>query len=240
MQHNAASLTMRRAAQFENVVDRAEAFVGSLGLHHYAYMMTRLPDHVSGRPEDTLRTNYPDEWALRYVDKSYRFYDPVVQLGGHSRLPFRWGHGGFLKSFPKMQRRVFHEAKEFGITEGYCVPAAGPDGEVGLFAICAETRHEIDDAVGAAAGDIQMFAVRFHDELMRTVQGWRRESAVTLSPRERECLLWTSAGMTTEDIAAKLSLSDSAVNYHLGNASRKLGACNKHHAAILALQAKLL
>lgn len=233
-----AALLERRASA--SVLETAEAFVQSLSLQHYAYMMTRLPHGVAGRPEDTLKTNYPQEWAGRYVDKCYRFYDPVVQLGSRSRLPFRWGHGSFLKRFPKLQRRVFYEAKEFGITEGYCVPIAGPDGDIGLFAVCAATRGEIDEAVAAAAADIQMFAVRFHDEITRTVRNWRDDVEVTLSPRERECLLETSAGMTTEDIGTKLGLSDSAVNYHLGNASRKLGACNKHHAAILAMQARLL
>jgi DNA-binding CsgD family transcriptional regulator len=233
-----AAFLERRASG--SALETADAFVPSLGLRHYAYMMTRLPDGAAIRPEDTLQTNYPQEWAGRYVDRCYRLYDPVVQLGSRSRLPFRWGHGSFLKRFPKLQRRVFHEAKEFGITEGYCVSVAGPDGDVGLFAVCAPTRVEIDDAVEGAASDIEMFAVGVHDQIMRMVRNSRSDIAVTLSPRERECLLWTSAGITTEDIGTRLGLSDSAVNYHLGRASRKLGACNKYHAAILAMQARLL
>jgi len=47
-------------------------------------------------------------------------------------------------------------------------------------------------------------------------------------------------GLKTEHIAVRLKLSESAVNYHLGNASRKLGAYNKHHAAIIALREGLL
>ena len=237
--HGSAALLERRASG-GHALETADAFVRSLGLENYAYLMARMPYGAPGRPEDTFRTNYPDEWVSRYVERCYRLYDPVVALSGRSRLPFRWGHGGFLKNFPKLQRKVFYEAKEFGITEGYCVPIAGPDGEIGLFAVCAATRGEIDEAVGHAAADIQMFAVRFHDEIVRSVKGSRQDVATTLSPRERECLLWTSAGMTTEDIGTKLGLSDSAVNYHLGNASRKLGAINKHHAAILAIQARLL
>lgn len=238
--HADAALLSRHAGSPGSALLGANAFTRSLGLPHFAYMTVRLPVGAIGTPEETLRTSYPGEWIERYIEKSYRFYDPVVDLGTRSRLAFRWGHGEFLKPFRKAQRRVFHEAKEFGVTEGYCVPVAGPDGDVGLFGVCAPTRQQLDGAVDAAAADIQMFAVRFHDEMIRSLRGRRGGGEVTLSPRERECLLWTSSGMTTEGIAGKLGLSPSAVNYHLGNASRKLGACNKHHAAILALQAKLL
>lgn len=217
----------------------AAPFVRSLGLEHYAYMAIRLPEGATCTPEDTLRTSYPSAWASRYVDRAYRLYDPVVAIGSRSRLPFHWGHGGFLRPFTKAQQLIFHEAKEFHITEGYCVPIAGPRGDLGLFAIAAPHRREIDDAVAVAAGDIQLFAVQLCDEIMCGITV-TPQSRSELSNRERECLLWTSEGLKTEHIAVRLKLSESAVNYHLGNASRKLGAYNKHHAAIIALREGLL
>lgn len=216
------------------------AFVRGLGLEHYAYMAVKLPRGVGGVPEDTLRSNYPEAWITRYLERGYRLYDPVVVSGAKSRVPFRWGHGGYLNRFNKAERLVFHEAREFDITEGYCVPVAGPAGDVGIFSVAAATRAELDDVVEEAAPAIQMFVVQLFDEVMRGLQGGEESDEHPLSNRERECLLWTSEGLTTERVAERIKLSESAVNYHLGNASRKLGAYNKHHAAIIALRERLI
>lgn len=211
-----------------------------LGLEHYAYMAVKLPRGVSGSPEDTLRSNYPAAWITRYLERGYRFYDPVVVSGAASRVPFRWGQGAFMSRFNKAERLVFHEAREFDITEGYCVPVAGPAGDIGLFSVAAATRAELDDVVDEAAPAIQLFVVQLFDEVIRGLQAVEETSERPLSNRERECLLWTSEGMTTERVAERVKLSESAVNYHLGNASRKLGAYNKHHAAIIALRERLI
>jgi DNA-binding CsgD family transcriptional regulator len=216
------------------------AFVRSLGLEYYAYMAVKLPKGVACAPEDTLRTNYPEAWVRRYLERGYRFYDPVVVSGAASRVPFRWGHGGFLSRYTKAQRLVFHEAREFDITEGYCVPVAGPEGDIGLFSVAAASRAELEDVVEESAPAIQLFVVQLFDEMMRGLVGGAQSGERPLSNRERECLLWTSEGLTTERVAQRVKLSESAVNYHLGNASRKLGAYNKHHAAIIALRERLL
>ena len=216
------------------------AFVRSLGLEYYAYMAVKLPKGVACAPEDTLRTNYPEAWISRYLERGYRFYDPVVVSGAASRVPFRWGHGGFLSRYTKAQRLVFHEAREFDITEGYCVPVAGPEGDIGLFSVAAASRAELEDVVEESAPAIQLYVVQLFDEVMRGLVGGGQSGERPLSNRERECLLWTSEGLTTERVAQRVKLSELAVNYHLGNASRKLGAYNKHHAAIIALRERLL
>ena len=219
---------------------RVESFVQGLGLKHFAYGAIRLPDGATCTWEETLRSNYPDAWIGRYLERSYRFYDPVVVTGVRSRAPFRWGHGGFLDRFSKAERLVFHEAREYAITEGYCIPVTGPSGDIGLFSVAAASRAEIDEVVEDRAAELQLFVVQLFDELMRSIERAARTKPRPLSNRERECLLWTSEGLTTERIAAQVRLSESAVNYHLGNASRKLGAYNKHHAAIIALRDRLI
>ena len=65
----------------------------------------------------------------------------------------------------------------------------------------------------------------------------RREAtaaADTLSLREIECLGWAARGKTEEDIGTILGRSRETVHFHLGNASRKLGASNRTHAVAIA------
>ena len=45
-----------------------------------------------------------------------------------------------------------------------------------------------------------------------------------LSDRERDCLAWASAGLSTKEIADRLTLSDATVNAYFASSKRKLGA----------------
>lgn len=61
-----------------------------------------------------------------------------------------------------------------------------------------------------------------------------------LSPRELEIVKLTAAGLTNQEIAKVLYLSDSTVKAHLEEARRKLGARNRTHLVALAYRVGIL
>jgi DNA-binding CsgD family transcriptional regulator len=61
-----------------------------------------------------------------------------------------------------------------------------------------------------------------------------------LAPRERECLLWVAAGLSSKRIAHKLGLSLHTVNEFISNAMRKLGATTRAEATAKAISGKLI
>ncbi len=61
-----------------------------------------------------------------------------------------------------------------------------------------------------------------------------------LSPRERECLRWITLGKTAAETGIILNLSKRTVEFHINNAIRKLGAANKIHATMMAIEGGLL
>jgi PAS domain S-box-containing protein len=60
--------------------------------------------------------------------------------------------------------------------------------------------------------------------------------APVLRPREREVIGLVATGATSADIAARLVLSPATVESHIRNAVMRLGARNRTHASVLALQ----
>jgi len=61
-----------------------------------------------------------------------------------------------------------------------------------------------------------------------------------LSPRERECLLWLTAGLRSDRIAERLGLSRATVDLHLTRARRRLRAATREQAVAKALTLGLL
>lgn len=58
----------------------------------------------------------------------------------------------------------------------------------------------------------------------------------TLNEREVDCLIWTSAGKTSAEIAEIMQLSEHTVNHYLNRATKKLGAVNRTQAVAKALR----
>ncbi len=224
-----------------DLADALAGYAASLGLPYYSYLLMRGGDGEETPDEGNLITNYPDEWTERYTRKLYRFYDPVAVTTRRSRLPFFWDGRAFIRPFRKDQRKVFHEAKAFQISAGFSIPVAGPHGDLGVFSLVAPRPVDIDDAVRGVGGELYLRAVQVHDLMVRArAPRPTRENAHGLSIREIECLRWTADGKTSDQIAQILSLSPATVNFHLKNATRKLEASNRHHAAIIAVRGGII
>lgn len=61
-----------------------------------------------------------------------------------------------------------------------------------------------------------------------------------LTKRELDVLSWTSQGKTAWEVSVILGMSEKTVNFHLGNAMRKLGVSSKHQAVLKCVAAGLL
>ncbi|HEU6455745.1 MAG TPA: LuxR C-terminal-related transcriptional regulator [Roseateles sp.] len=61
-----------------------------------------------------------------------------------------------------------------------------------------------------------------------------------LTRRELDVLSWTSQGKTAWEVSVILGMSEKTVNFHLGNAMRKLDVTSKHQAVLKCVAAGLL
>jgi len=226
-----------------DIAKRMGAMLRSLDLEHFSFMVLRPPRNRPFKIENTIRSNYPEEWIRRYSKLRYFEVDPVTDLATRMIQPYYWGQGRFLRSFKKPQRLVFDEANTFGISYGLAIPMRGPDGEVSVFNVVSSRKQHLIDATRSEHSRIFAAAFGTHDRVMSAQASApmsNTEESVELSIRERECLAWTLEGKTAGEIATILNLSVSTVNHHALSATRKLGSLNKHHAAVTALRNGLI
>jgi DNA-binding CsgD family transcriptional regulator len=75
---------------------------------------------------------------------------------------------------------------------------------------------------------------------MRIVEESRDVRSYGLTPKETQCLQWCKEGKTNWEIGEILSISEKTVEFHLGNAMRKLGAGNRISAVITGIKCGLI
>lgn len=213
-----------------------------LGFDYFSFILSeQLQLGLHPTPKAMITTSYPASWRARYQQHRYHQLDPVVTVGCRMRQPFFWGSAEYLRQLSGQPRRLFDEARDFGIRSGFTVPVYGPAGECGLFSVSSASRFESFQE--AALGNrilLQLVGAQVHATIVERLVARPGEAAVKLTEHERICLSWTIRGKTAWEISQILNRSRPTIDFHLQKAIRKLGATNKIHAAFKALQAGLI
>jgi DNA-binding CsgD family transcriptional regulator len=150
--------------------------------------------------------------------------------------PFNWLEIGSVSSFTEDQKKVFYEAKEFGIASGGTVPIHGPGMAKALFTVASDrSQDEFGKLFKRHRHEIHIIATYAHEKILALGLLEKPEIDLDLTPRELEVLTWIARGKTRWEISEVLSISEETVKTHTEHACSKLGASNKTHASVVAL-----
>ena len=203
----------------------------------YGFARTLGPD---APPVVTVWSNWPDWYVWRYEEEGYALHDPSVHHCMTSLAPTYQGASQLGQHADGVVRRLIDEAADCGVRSGIIYPTRWAAGGVGGFSV--SNGMECDEFRRFMAGRealVKLAGVYAHTRLqMQLLAGWAAE--VHLTPRERECLLWSATGMNSKQVARRLGVSPQAVDFHILNACRKLGAATRAHAVARALALGLI
>jgi DNA-binding CsgD family transcriptional regulator len=162
--------------------------------------------------------------------------DPMVKrLGNTHRSLFWWENSPLHRSMDDNDRRFarhyFEHDIRLGIVDGY----AGRPGEVSeLIALDSRaSSREFREFTSVYGHRFQLATAWLWEGIrLKALEG--SPDALRLAPRELECLAWASTGMTSHDIAQRLSLSVTTVDEYIASAMRRLGAQTRVQACARA------
>lgn len=223
-----------------NSVDELRRFIERLrqryGLNHAVYFAVSLPNRIE--PHPVVVSTYPEQWVQRYVEQDYLAIDPVLGAAATSLLPFDWAE---LNHRGIRVKQMFDESQEFGIgQQGLGFPVRGPLGDQALFTVTSDASQiEWLKLRSTYMRDLQLLAHFVHGKVLEF------ESDVSypikqLSAREREVLNWAARGLTNDQIAYKLSISERVVRAYFESARNKLNCFNRGHVLARAVSLRLI
>jgi DNA-binding CsgD family transcriptional regulator len=188
--------------------------------------------------------NCPAGWVEHCSGNGAEEPDPVHRRALHETTPILW------RQCASAHPDFFAEARRFGLITGATYPMHGPNGAHSSLSFMKGVGGEpVEREILAALPECQLLACYVHDAVGRIL---RRSSdsadfaeraashRITLTQRERECLIWAATGRTAIETGSALALSKATIVYHLANARRKLGAANSREAVSKAVALKLI
>lgn len=222
----------------EELHTTATTITRQMGFEHFLYGV-KVKTSLT-RPYQFVLSGYPKQWRDHYVEMKYQEIDPTVAHCRTHVTPVIWRNQVFQgHDATKFQG----EAKEAGLKHGATFVVHGGRGETAMLSL-ATTRgaRQAESDVVAHMGQAQLFTCYLHEAVQRIVlsQGPLPLQKVTLTPREKECLLWVAEGKTSWEIGNIVRISQDTVKFHLKNASRKMGVTNGRHAVSRAVSLGLI
>lgn len=194
---------------------------------------------VNSEGEDFGAGTIPHEWAERYLEKGYNKIDPVV-LGCLTRFdPANWKD---LDWSTKPARDFLADALDHGLgPQGITIPLRGPNGQYAVLSITGDRpdeewadflrRHRLEFMI--IAHEFNKKCVEFDEHGEEKVQG-------RLSPRELTALTYLARGLSRNQAAHQMQISEHTLRVYIESSRHKLGALNTTHAVARALNSGLI
>lgn len=197
------------------------------GIDLYAYGNSR-----AGLAHPYIDSTYPDAWVERYLAKRYQYIDPVVQESRRSHLPFAWRFIINRSGLTPEQRRLFEEAAEYGISDGFTIPFHGADGCFASMSFAFSSLGELKQAMESQT-KLKLLAVYYHTAVERLLDA---DVPVTdLSAVERQCLTWAAGGRSLGEISDLARRPEPEVAFALRSVREKLGTATTAQAVAKAI-----
>lgn len=213
----------------DDLLDDLLRVVGDFGFQHMIY--TGLP--VGNNPIDPLvkSNRFPQEWWDQYVEHDFAKSDAVCQQVYSTVAPFVWSEADPRFASQDGAARVAGLAAEHGLADGYIVPVFSRDEWLSAISFGGPEKLKLSQK---DRGALNLMAVYTSSAIERSQK--RQPIRAKLTSREREVLLWISAGKSSWDVSMILGVSEQTVRYHTSRIREKLNAANTVHAVARALQ----
>jgi LuxR family quorum sensing-dependent transcriptional regulator len=134
-------------------------------------------------------------------------------------------------------RRIYSEAAEFGMSNGFSMPVRTFKGLRGTVTFAGpRSRFGTQEQL-----ELEVLGLVMHArvaELCRVIDTLSIE--VKLTEREQETLKWGAVGKTSEEIGNILGLTKRTIDQHFENAARKLGTTNRVQTVVKAFRQNLI
>lgn len=196
----------------------------------------------ASRLEDAfIRSTYAPSWRRTYDAQKFAYIDPIVSHSATRSSPLAWSQELFAGA-PTPQQSMFEEARAHGLRAGLTLPIHGPKQEWGMLSFGSD-RAPNDDFwrhVDAALPNLMLLRDLVADTSQRHLKAHAQPLIPQLTPRERECLMWTAQGKSTWEISHILNCSEAVVNFHVKNIRAKFGVNSRRAAAVIATQLGLI
>lgn len=217
-----ASRSVRTPRALESLLADVSA---QMGFDHYALIhhvdltaYNSSLDHMQ-RGEMVALSNYPEAWIHEYIRRNIVADDPVLLASHRSAVGFRWDEVPNLIKVTSAHRDVTEDTHRAGLGEGFTVPAHVPGEATGSCNFAMRIGRALPARNLPMAQLVGAYAFQAARSMVASARDRRNGRPIRrLTDRQLECTILVGRGLTEQQIAGRLGISDETVKRHLKEA----------------------
>ncbi len=209
----------------------------------YDHAIAAYAPKAGERKNAFLASTYSQEWMREQsqLEMNDVLRDPIVSHLSTRVDPIFWSK----RNYDDVGLAAFYEhVKNKGLGSGIALAVRGVRGEMLSVGFSNSEQLSSDRNLPVEQmGALYLSATAMFNRFLDIEEQRKFEMQVEtpkLTPRELECLRWSRSGKTSWEIAKILGISQATAIFHMKNAISKLGASNKTHAVIMAVELQLI
>ena len=215
-----AFLANARETRSMSELDNAFAkLIQDWGFDRWTTMPIASPSLGPVRPFKIVFGRGSDRWRKHYIEKNYYLHDAAIRTLQQSNEAIWWTSFGRTARLSSQERRLFDEARAFGVVEGLSAPIRLADQSVWVCALTgrhAKPHREVTDAARFAAERYLLTALRFR------APEERGRGGALVTPGQMEIVRLLVRGLNLKQSAQALGLSPSTVYNQMADARRRM------------------
>jgi DNA-binding CsgD family transcriptional regulator len=182
-------------------------------------------------------SNQPEKWGHESMQVPVELArrDPVWNHLEHSILPLVWGKETYEQAGLS---EVYEQFSGYGLVSGACLALRGAHSEMLAIGFTSDERQPSLALQPEIFGVLYLASATILEHALAVigVHPMLDDALPHITKREKEVLKWSAEGKTAWEIGQIINISAATVQFHSRNAMEKLGAINKQHAVVRALQ----
>ena len=185
-----------------------------------------------------MRTTFPTDWFCHYLLSDLVMRDPIVARGFKTQASFAWSE---LRKASE-DGELWESMEQFALpVDGWSMPFVDVKGRSSLLSLCGVSKldRDADNETCDIPLGLTTAARKIHETAILEINGGA-DTTPSLSPRERECLLWMASGKTQGEIAIILSLSEHTIRGYIKQLRLKMGCNTIAEAVSKAIRFKVI
>lgn len=224
-----------KAGSVQELSRVVDALMQSYGAAHWIYAIERSRADTDGNGWH-LMGGYPEAWLSHYFGHGYAAVDPAIAHAKSRVGPLEWpDYQAIQRDAEQLKdpaKRLFVEAKEFGLAGGITVPLNGFGVRCGLMSASFERRKDAIEA-RRSMGDLFLLCNLVHEVGHLLVGG--NDLNPELSPFELECLKLAVSGKNSDEIAARMNRKKRTITAVFSKIVQRLNVRSRQAAVAAAV-----
>ena len=205
------------------------------GVEHILAGTIPKPGSLSNAQKSNIILDYwPKDWIALYFKKNYLFSDPAIRKLADVK-PFRWSELDPLTLRSPKAKRVMDEAGDFGLRAGITIPLLPIEHEMIGFSFAGRalemSPHEETMLIMLASYSVARALV---------IRNEAAPKNPVFTAKEKNILHWTAAGFKRKEIAARMNVTEKAIDWHLQNIRKKLDVSTTAFAVAEAIRLRII